>query len=222
MLLSLYTIYDAEGQKPFFARDAYARPCSEQQQIKLKSAPPCDKLSVGEGDPMRSEERRKAILEELRKSPAELSASTLAAKFDVSRQIIVGDVALLRSAGETITATPRGYLLGRERGGLTRQIAVRHFSDALEAELNAFVDQGCTVLDVIVEHPLYGQLTGALQISNRYEVQQFLQRCEMAEAHPLSRLTDGIHLHTLSCPDEDAYERVNAALRALGILLEEG
>ncbi len=170
---------------------------------------------------MRSEQRRKAILDALRESPAEISASTLAARFHVSRQIIVGDVALLRSAGERITATPRGYLLGRERPGLIRQVAVRHFSKDLEAELNAIVDQGCTVLDVIVEHPLYGQLTGSLQISSRYEVQQFLQHCAQTEAHPLSRLTDGIHLHTLSCPDEEAFARVQNALRELGILLGE-
>ena len=83
------------------------------------------------------------------------------------------------------------------------------------------VDQGCTVLDVIVEHPLYGQLTGPLQISNRYEVGQFLSRCRQSEALPLSELTEGIHLHTLSCPDEAAFQRARQALRELGILLEE-
>ena len=64
------------------------------------------------------------------------------------------------------------------------------------AELNTIVDNGCTVIDVIVDHPIYGQLTGPLQISNRYEVSQFIERCKKAE--PLSSLTDGIHLHTLS------------------------
>ena len=75
------------------------------------------------------------------------------------------------------------------------------------------------VLNGHVDHPVYGQLTGPLQISNRYEVGQFIERCEKAE--PLSALTDGIHLHTLSCPDEAAFERTKAALRALGVLLEE-
>ena len=74
---------------------------------------------------------------------------------------------------------------------------------------------------MIVEHPLYGQLTGPLQISNRYDVGQFLKRVARANAHPLSDLTGGIHLHTLSCPDEAAYERVRQALRDLRILLEE-
>ena len=82
------------------------------------------------------------------------------------------------------------------------------------------VDQGCTVLDVIVEHPIYGQLTGPLQISNRHDVQQFIHRCQEAEALPLSHLTDGIHLHTLSCPDQASLERVRENLRKLGILFE--
>ena len=170
---------------------------------------------------MKSTERRQQLLEILRENAEPISAGTLARQLSVSRQIIVGDVALLRSAGEHITATPRGYLLNREQGGLVRQIAVRHSAAELETELNAIVDQGCTVLDVIVEHPLYGQLTGQLQLSNRYEVGQYLRRCSEAKAHPLSKLTGGIHLHTLLCPNEAAYERVCESLRAIGILLED-
>ena len=83
------------------------------------------------------------------------------------------------------------------------------------------VDQGCTVLDVIVEHPIYGQLTGPLQLSSRYDVAQFIRRCTQSDARPLSDLTEGIHLHTLSCPSEEAFSRVQAGLRELGALLEE-
>ena len=96
---------------------------------------------------------------------------------------------------------------------------MKHTPQEMEAELNTIVDNGCTVIDVTVEHPVYGQLTGPLQITSRYEVGQFIERCRNAE--PLSRLTDGIHLHTLLCPDEAAFERTKNALRALGLLLEE-
>lgn len=65
-----------------------------------------------------------------------------------------------------------------------RTLACRHRADQMEEELNAMVDQGCTVLDVIVEHPIYGQLTGQLQISSRYDVGQFVQRCRRQEAAP--------------------------------------
>lgn len=169
---------------------------------------------------MRAEERRQAIREFLQKAKQPVSAGALAARFSVSRQIIVGDIALLRAAGADISATPRGYVILRETAGLVRQVAVQHDAAGMEAELNAMVDQGCTVLDVIVEHPIYGQLTGPLQLASRYDVGQFLARCGQPDARPLSELTEGIHLHTLSCPDEASFERVRRELRRLGVLLE--
>ena len=170
---------------------------------------------------MRSEQRRQALLDILKQTTQPISAAALAARFDVSRQVIVGDVALLRSAGEDINATPRGYVMGQKHTGFVRQIAVKHIPAETEAELNAIVDQGCTVEDVIVEHPVYGQLTGTLQIANRYDVSQFVHRCSTFAAPLLSNLTDGIHLHTLVCPDESAYQRVKQTLREMGMLFEE-
>ena len=158
---------------------------------------------------MRAEERRQAIRELLQNSKQPVSASALAARFAVSRQIIVGDIALLRAAGAEISATPRGYVILRETAGLVRQVAVQHDAAGMEA-----------VLDVIVEHPIYGQLTGPLQLASRYDVAQFLARCSQPDARPLSELTEGIHLHTLSCPDVAAFDRVRQELRRLGILLE--
>ena len=168
---------------------------------------------------MQAKARREAILNTLSTRPAPVSASVLAAQFSVSRQVIVGDIALLRAGGADISATPRGYVLHHDVSGILRKVATRHKSDQTEAELNAIVDQGCTVIDVIVEHPIYGQITGPLELSSRYDVSQFLLRS--AETQPLSILTEGIHLHTLSCPDEAAFIRVQNALRDLGVLLEE-
>ena len=167
---------------------------------------------------MQAEERRRKIVELLSQTNQAVSAARLAAEFDVSRQVIVGGVALLRAAGEEISATPRGYVMARTAVGLVRQVPCCHDGPGMEAELNAIVDQGCSVLDVIVDHPVYGQLTGPLELASRYDVQQFLDRC--ADARPLSDLTGGIHLHTLSCPSEDAFQRVRASLRSLGVLLE--
>ncbi len=169
---------------------------------------------------MDAEARRAKIRQTLSRAAAPVSAAALAKDLGVSRQVIVGDVALLRAAGLDISATPRGYLLRQEERGLLRTVACRHAAKEMEAELTAIVDNGCTVMDVIVEHPVYGQLTGTLRLSSRYDVGQFVARCSEAAAPPLSLLTEGIHLHTLSCPDEGAYQRVCAALRELDILLE--
>ena len=169
---------------------------------------------------MTTEERRSAIFDTLARADQPVSAAALARRFGVSRQIVVGDVALLRAGGADISATPRGYVILPAASGLVRRLAVCHGEDGIEAELNAMVDQGCTVLDVTVEHPVYGQLTGPLQLSNRHEVAEFLRRCSQSDARPLSDLTEGIHLHTLSCPDEGAFQRVRAALAELGVLLQ--
>lgn len=67
---------------------------------------------------MHSDERRKAIADVLHAADAPVSASALAEKFSVSRQIIVGDIALLRSSGEEILATPRGYVTPKEARGI--------------------------------------------------------------------------------------------------------
>lgn len=168
---------------------------------------------------MEAASRRQAILDQLRTADRPVSASALAAGLNVSRQIIVGDIALLRAGGAEISATPRGYVLPRATDGITRTIACRHTLAQTGQELDILVDNGCTVLDVIVEHPVYGQLTGQLQISSRYDVEQFLARIRDNDAAPLSMLTGGLHLHTLCCPNEDAYTRACAALKAAGLLL---
>lgn len=170
---------------------------------------------------MEAASRRQAILDRLRTADSPVSASALAAGLNVSRQIIVGDIALLRAGGAEISATPRGYVLPRATDGITRTIACRHTLAQTGQELDILVDNGCTVLDVIVEHPVYGQLTGQLQISSRYDVEQFLARIRDSDAAPLSMLTGGLHLHTLCCPNEDAYTRACAALKAAGLLLDD-
>ena len=164
--------------------------------------------------------RRTEIMNILQTAEKPISAGTLATRFHVSRQVIVTDIALLRASGADILATPRGYAIPPASRGLIRPIVCRHSGDDMKSELYAIVDQGCTVLDVIVEHPIYGQLAGELQLSSRYDVEQFLNRLYESDAHPLSDLTGGVHLHTLSCPDENAWNRVRDALRDLRILLE--
>ena len=161
-----------------------------------------------------------AVARRLEEARDPVSAAALAREFSVSRQIIVGDVALLRAGGMDIAATPRGYVLPEQPAGLVRTLACRHSGEQMESELNAIVDQGCTVVDVIVEHPIYGQLAGPLALSSRYDVAQFVERCRKQSAAPLSLLTEGIHLHTVSCPDEGAFQRVRGALKELGVLLE--
>jgi hypothetical protein len=168
---------------------------------------------------MHAERRREHILERLRVADRPLSATLLAGELNVSRQIIVGDVALLRAGGESIAATPRGYVLERRDGGERYTVACCHGISEMERELDLIVDNGCTVEDVIVEHSVYGQLTGRLDLSSRYDVAEFIRKVREKEARPLSDLTGGIHLHTLRCPDRAAYQRVVGLLDEAGFLV---
>ena len=168
---------------------------------------------------MNANDRRHHIYTQLLAADGPLSATALAKEYNVSRQIIVGDIALLRAAGYNITATPRGYVIVAA-GGVTAQLAVCHSADETKAELYAMVDCGCTVQDVIVEHPVYGQLTAALQLSSRFDVDQFVEKMTTSDARPLSLLTEGIHLHTVSCPSEEVFLHLQKQLRQAGMLWE--
>lgn len=169
---------------------------------------------------MTAAQRREKIYTQLMTAAAPVSATVLAKQYGVSRQIIVGDIALLRAEGRNITATPRGYMIVTT-GGITVQLAVCHTGSQTREELYAMVDCGCTVQDVVVEHPVYGQLTAVLQLSSRYDVDQFIKNMADRSARPLSALTEGIHLHTLSCPGSEALAHLKENLRQMGVLLEQ-
>ena len=163
-------------------------------------------------------ERRNAIYQVL-SADTPISATALAGRFGVTRQVVIGDIALLRAEGRSVIATPRGYIIPVPDGFL-RTIACVHNAAQTRDELNAMVDCGCTVIDVVVEHPVYGQLTAPLAISSRYDVEQFIEKMASASASPLSALTEGIHLHTLSCPDAQVFDHLCDKLREMGMLFE--
>ena len=169
---------------------------------------------------MNALQRRKYIMGRLEEGGAPVSATVLAGELSVSRQIIVGDVALLRAGGARITATPRGYVLERPPEGRRFTIACRHTPEEMARELEIMVDNGCTVENVIVEHSVYGQLVGQLMLSSRYDVAEFIRKVSESGSKPLSDLTGGIHLHTLRCPDEAAFQRVQEELDREGLLVK--
>ena len=170
---------------------------------------------------MNASARRQEIVDILRAASAPVSAGMLARKLGVSRQIIVGDVALLRASGADVAATPRGYLLSEApTEGKRFTVACQHTKEQITAELYAVVDNGGEVLDVIVEHAVYGQIAGALHLTSRFEVDEFVKKLSTEQALPLSSLTDGVHLHTILCRDTAMFERIRAALRRERVLFE--
>ena len=169
---------------------------------------------------MKSEERRNLIIKMLQESDSSISATSLANKFSVTRQIIVADIALLRAAGHSITADNKGYKLNTINKDLIKKIVVQHSKDDVNNELYAVVDNGGKVIDVIIEHHIYGQISVELNLSSRYEVNEFIEKLNTTNSNPLSLLTEGIHIHTIEIPNEQAFERIKNQLSKLGILIE--
>lgn len=173
------------------------------------------------GTPMTGEQRRNTILSLLSETTAPVSASTLASKFSVTRQIIVADIALLRALGHPIIAVHKGYLLNSPQSDcLTKRVVVKHSKNMVAKELYAIVDNGGKVLDVIVEHSVYNRISADLNLSSRYDVDEFVHKLESANAQPLSALTEGLHIHTIAVQDECTFERIVKVLSDLKILVE--
>lgn len=161
-------------------------------------------------------QRREAIIKTLENSDIEISATTLADKFKVTRQIIVGDIALIRVGGVDVVATPKGYIIPRKKEGYY-VIACNHTNAELKDELYTIVDMGCAVIDVIVEHSVYGQITGNLHIYSRKDVDNFIKAMEESGSVPLSTISNNTHLHTISCPSKEHYEDLVKALKEIGV-----
>jgi len=179
---------------------------------------------VRKKEKLSGEERREYILSMLKNHTKPLTGQELADETGVSRQVIVTDVALLRTANEPIISTNNGYLYLQEdqvEKKHRRIIACDHPPEQTKEELEMIVDCGVTVINVIVEHPIYGDLTGSLMLNSRYEVERFYHEILEKEAILLSSLTNGVHLHTI---EADSNEKLDAATKALanaGILVSE-
>jgi transcriptional regulator of NAD metabolism len=167
------------------------------------------------------DDRRRLIVDWMQHHPAPVSGSDLAERFHVSRQSIVQDIAILRAAGAEILATPRGYRLPHDSRLAHREIlACDHPAERTEEELQILVDHGVKILDVIVEHPLYGELRGSLMIESRADVQDFLAQMDAKKASLLSSLTGGVHLHTVESHRAENVARAKAKMRERGFLLK--
>lgn len=172
---------------------------------------------------MKTEKRRKSLLKRLKESNNALIGSKLAEEFGVSRQVIVQDIALLRAKGEKIIATSQGYLYPESNKDTIRAtIACKHGGDdEVEDELMTIVNYGAKILDVIVEHPIYGELKGMLMIKNPADVQKFVKNYRDNDASLLASLTDGVHLHTVEALNKQVIKKIREELAEKGYLLKK-
>lgn len=170
---------------------------------------------------MEGEKRREQLVQLLGQANVPISGTDLAKKLGISRQVIVQDIALLRAVNKNILSTNKGYILyAPEASGrrVKRNYAVSHTKDEIRDELYTIVDCGGKVLDVVVEHDIYGQITADLILCNRLDVDEFVERIEHSKSRPLKVLTDGEHWHTVEADSEKILDKIEEALGNKGYL----
>lgn len=171
---------------------------------------------------MEGQERRREIIKLLGANSKPLSGVFLGKTFGISRQVVVQDIALLRAEGFDILATARGYILNKDSESIeSRIILVKHERDQLEDELNTIVDNGGRVRNVIISHPVYGELVGDLMLKTRRDVKQFAHKLESESASTLMELTEGFHMHTIEAANSEELEIIERELELKGILVKE-
>ena len=168
------------------------------------------------------EKRRVQILQMLKEQGNPLSGTALARAFGVSRQVIVQDIALMRAENHSILSTNKGYLYRTAETENTqpkRVFYVKHTTDQVLDEFLTILELGGTILDVAVEHEIYGQIRADLLIENPGDAHDFNKRLANCKDNPLKVLTDDCHYHTVSAPSERLLDLIQQELMLKGYLL---
>ena len=168
---------------------------------------------------MTNVERREKILQILKESTLPVSGSKLASLLGVSRQVIVQDIALLRTQ-HSILATAQGYLIyAPVKEPCRRSFIVTHSSDQIQEELTLIIAEGGRIMDVVVEHDVYGQIRADLNLRTLHDCMQFCSLLKKSSSGPLFPISDGVHLHTVEADSEEILDRITELLIQRGFLL---
>lgn len=165
-------------------------------------------------------ERREDIVRRIQDSTVPVSGKKLAAVYEVSRQVIVQDIALIRAAGYDIISTNRGYILNAPKT-VSRILKVQHTDEQLEEELCAVVDLGGCIETVIINHRVYGRMEAELHINSRRKVKEFIDDINNGKSSPLKNITSNYHYHCISADSEATLELIEDTLREKKFLVEK-
>ncbi len=166
---------------------------------------------------MKGEDRRKKIIEYLENEREPVSGKRLASLFNVSRQVIVQDIALLRAERYEISSTNNGYLLSKKKSAV-RVFKVNHSDEAVADELKLITDLGGLVQDVFVYHKVYGTVRADLNIGSRVDIEHFLSDIKSGKSSLLKNVTAGYHYHTVSANSEALLDIIQEKLKERGYL----
>lgn len=162
---------------------------------------------------MKTTERRKAIVTLLSTSKEPIPGKELAERFQVSRQIIVQDIAVLKGQGVDILPMHYGYVLHKSPL-VERVFKLKHSKTQTEDELTSIVQAGGTVVDVFVWHKVYGKISAPLNIFSMRQVEQFLEGVRTGKSTELMDITGGFHYHTVRAESVDVLDKIEKILES--------
>lgn len=168
---------------------------------------------------MTGDQRREEIIRILKNADAPVSGLALSKSLEVSRQVIVQDIALIRAKDIDIYSTNRGYVLN-EKKEVSRILKVFHEDDEVETELQAIVDLGGQVKDVFVYHKAYGVLKAEMNIRSRRDIANYMADIKSGKSTLLKNVTSGYHYHTITADDENTLDLIQEELGRLGFLAQ--
>lgn len=166
---------------------------------------------------MSGNERREKIMSILRNSAAPVSGTELSKELNVSRQVIVQDIALLRANGTDILSTHTGYIV-QEKHQVKHVVKVIHTDEEVEEELDIIVDLGGLIEDVFVYHKAYGVVKAPMNIRSRKDVKEFTEKIASGKSSLLMHTTSGYHYHTIVADSEESFSQIFDALQKRGFL----
>lgn len=166
---------------------------------------------------MNGDERRKQIIDILKHSSSPVAGMQLAQILDVSRQVIVQDIALIRAKDVDIFSTNRGYVIN-DKQEYSRILKVIHEDDEVETELETIVDLGGWIRDVFVYHKVYGVIRADMNIHSRRDVKKYMEEIAGGKSSLLKNVTSGYHYHTVVADDEQTLDLIQEELGRLGFL----
>ena len=166
---------------------------------------------------MNGTERRKCILQILSASDKPVSGVSMAKQLQVSRQIIVQDIALLRANGSEILSTNHGYLLQSDQN-VSRVFKLIHADSEVEEELSMIVDMGGIIRDVFVYHKVYGVVRAEMNIRSRLDAHNFMKNIALGKSSLLKNITSGYHYHTVFADSEETLDLIQNRLQERGFL----
>lgn len=156
----------------------------------------------------------------LENSTVPVSGTELAKTFQVSRQVIVQDIGLLRAQNIDILSTQRGYCMNHSNR-YKRIFKVYHHDDEIVEEMNSIVDLGAKIDDVFIEHRIYGKIICEMNIKSRKDVEKFMENIYNSVSTPLKNITNNYHFHTISAEDEETLDQVETMLEEKNLLVKE-